>query len=60
PASPSGPVTTLLTDNPATCDAIAALLGHPPEWEKPKTSSAAKALLTQHPEPLTAIAALLA
>ncbi|RVX38466.1 hypothetical protein EDD27_0777 [Nonomuraea polychroma] len=59
-----GPVTELLLGHPATCDAVAALLGCEGEWQAPAAAGAehqaARALLAEHPEPALAVAALLA
>ncbi|MEU7000404.1 DUF5682 family protein [Nonomuraea sp. NPDC046570] len=57
----AGPASTLLAAHPATCDAVAALLGCDPGWQQtaPLTGGAATALLTSHPETTRAVAALL-
>ncbi|MFC5752854.1 hypothetical protein [Actinomadura rugatobispora] len=51
-----GPTSELLTTHPATCDAVAALLGLSPDWPTTTTGSA---LLTEYPTTTNAIAALL-
>ncbi|MFC9897144.1 DUF5682 family protein [Nocardia sp. NPDC127579] len=56
-----GPAADLLRANPATCDALAELLGHPAEWPTagPATDKALAALLDRHPTTSTALAALI-
>ncbi|TDC88266.1 hypothetical protein E1285_18615 [Actinomadura sp. 7K507] len=57
----SGPVPALMAGNPAACDAVATLLGHPAEWAA--TASGAdeevNALVGRHPDGPAAVAALL-
>ncbi|MEU6036035.1 DUF5682 family protein [Actinomadura sp. NPDC047616] len=70
PAAPAavpdaGPAGELLAAHPATCDAVATLLGLPPDWptETTTTSRAAPALttlLSDHPATTNAVATLLA
>ncbi|PZG12486.1 DUF5682 family protein [Nonomuraea aridisoli] len=59
----AGPAAELLAGHPAACDAVAALLGCTGEW-LPLTgepgSQEVTTLLADHPEPATALAALLA
>ncbi|MFB4299244.1 hypothetical protein [Actinomadura sp. NTSP31] len=65
PAAPvaSGPVAELLAAGPLTCDAVAALLGHPVRWDEPARPAGdgkARELLERHPETTGAVAELLA
>ncbi|GAA2123563.1 DUF5682 family protein [Actinomadura napierensis] len=65
PAEPvaSGPVADLLAANPLTCDAAAALLGHPAQWAEPARPAGdgkVRELLERHPETTGAVAELLA
>ncbi|MGP4029646.1 hypothetical protein [Actinomadura sp. 3N407] len=57
----SGPVSALLAANPAACDAVAALLGHPAEWtvSTGPSNGEVKALVGHHPATADAVAALL-
>jgi hypothetical protein len=59
----SGPVAELLMGHPATCDAVAALLGCEGEWRTPAAAGddhrEVRALLAEHAEPARAVAALL-
>ncbi|WP_328723839.1 DUF5682 family protein [Streptomyces sp. NBC_00247] len=67
-AAPRGPATgtgartgvALLAAYPATCDAVAALLGCDGGWETAAPAPAGAALLARHPEPAGALEALLA
>ncbi|WP_214411065.1 DUF5682 family protein [Sphaerisporangium fuscum] len=69
---PAGPVTGLLTAHPATCDAVAALLGYEGTWMTPaagtspavvlpghSASAEAAALVSRHPESAEALTRLL-
>ncbi|QKG21666.1 DUF5682 family protein [Actinomadura verrucosospora] len=59
----SGPVTELLAAHPPTCNAVAALLGHPVEWADPATPAGdveVRDLLERHPGTAEAVTALLA
>ncbi|GLZ15594.1 hypothetical protein Acsp04_58290 [Actinomadura sp. NBRC 104425] len=64
PAPPvdAGPAGDLLAANPATCDAVAALLGLPPDWPTGPSdpTGPVAALLADHPATADAVAALLA
>ncbi|GAA2404484.1 hypothetical protein GCM10010191_10270 [Actinomadura vinacea] len=57
----AGPAGDLLTTHPATCDAVAALLGLPPDWPTTPTGNTPEvtALLTEHPATVNAVATLL-
>ncbi|QFY14177.1 hypothetical protein GBF35_12490 [Nonomuraea phyllanthi] len=59
----SGPVAELLLGHPASCDAVAGLLGCEGSWQAPSPGGSlhreAAALLTAHPDPALAVAALL-
>ncbi|TDC78531.1 hypothetical protein [Streptomyces hainanensis] len=59
-SGPAGPVAELLAAAPATCDAVAALLGHDAGW-RPVEPAAGEvgALLARHPESAEAVARLL-
>ncbi|WP_229401761.1 DUF5682 family protein [Micromonospora okii] len=67
PAVAAGPVLDLLADAPATCDAVAELLGCAGRWRlgEPAAGAASPAdpavaaLLAAHPDPATAVATLL-
>ncbi|TDC55840.1 hypothetical protein E1281_10310 [Actinomadura sp. KC345] len=61
PAAP-GPVSTLLVGNPAACDAVATLLGHPAEWTATADDAYQEvvALVGRHSGSPDAVAALLA
>ncbi|MCX4767180.1 DUF5682 family protein [Streptomyces sp. NBC_01275] len=50
----------LLAAHPATCDALADLLGYDGTWDAPQAPEAGAALLARHPETATALEALLA
>ncbi|MFF0524544.1 hypothetical protein ACFYTC_38115 [Actinomadura nitritigenes] len=56
----------MLAAHPATCDAVAALLGHPVEWDEPDATGAGgghgevRGLLDRHPQAAEAVAGLLA
>ncbi|WP_131740424.1 DUF5682 family protein [Actinomadura roseirufa] len=60
--APPGPAATLLAAHPSACDAIAALLGHPPGWQEspaaPAGHAEVTALLARHPVALNAISAV--
>ncbi|GLW65189.1 hypothetical protein Arub01_34330 [Actinomadura rubrobrunea] len=59
-ATDAGPAGDLLAEHPATCDAVAALLGLPPDWPTPSSpASKANPLLAEHPATAEAVAALL-
>ena len=57
----SGPVSALLAVNPAACDAVATLLGHPVAWTAAGDGGheEVKALVGRHPGSPDAVAALL-
>ncbi|MER6956765.1 hypothetical protein [Streptomyces sp. NPDC000618] len=59
-AASTGVALPLLTAHPATCDALADLLGCEGTWEAAETTPAGAALLARHPETATALEALLA
>ncbi|MER6815924.1 hypothetical protein ABT299_42215 [Spirillospora sp. NPDC000708] len=56
----------MLAAHPATCDAVAALLGHPVEWDEPGATGVGgghgevRGLLDRHPQAAEAVAGLLA
>ncbi|WP_327320032.1 hypothetical protein [Streptomyces sp. NBC_01235] len=50
----------LLAAHPATCDALADLLGYDGTWETPEGTSSGAALLARYPQTATALEALLA
>ncbi|XVQ11496.1 hypothetical protein ACQP1W_02630 [Spirillospora sp. CA-255316] len=54
-----GPAGELLAAHPAACDAVAALLGLPPDWPTATTAAPGAALLTEYPATADAVAALL-
>ncbi|MEU1277207.1 hypothetical protein [Streptomyces sp. NPDC005805] len=56
-AAPRG--ASLLAAHPATCDGLATLLGCAGEWAPAAPASPGATLLTRHPEPATALEALL-
>ncbi|MFC3999386.1 DUF5682 family protein [Nocardiopsis sediminis] len=49
-AAPAGPVADLLAENPASCDAVAALLGCDATWPAPDASAGAPGGASAHPE----------
>lgn len=55
-----GPVGDLLFAHPASCDALATLLGHGGEWQRPAAAphTEVAALVTRHPDSAVALAAL--
>jgi Family of unknown function (DUF5682) len=62
----SGPVADLLAAHPLTCDAVAALLGHPVDWDGSRSEAGGaaaaevRALLDRHPQAAEAVTELLA
>ncbi|MEU8899215.1 DUF5682 family protein [Nocardia sp. NPDC048505] len=60
PVADGGPVGDLLRAHPATCDALAELLGHPGSWATagPAADPALTALLARHPATADALATL--
>ncbi|MFI1028831.1 hypothetical protein [Streptomyces sp. NPDC020951] len=59
-AASTGTGLALLSAHPATCDALADLLGCEGTWEAAEATPAGAALLARHPETATALEALLA
>lgn len=59
-AASTGTGLALLSAHPATCDALADLLGCEGTWETAEATPAGAALLARHPETATALDALLA